>query len=317
MRWFGKKKEESKGEIQNQGNLCSECGSELIRSYDEMMPFDICMKCKRITYEGEAPPLKMPMQIFIGKVLVNADRYGFVRMNTEYPETNETQIIRIWGSDSNFYDKRYFTKPAMRKGDTVAFFCYKIDENGIPQAIYYQNLTMGNVKGALMGNDINVGKFLFSPRPMVTLAEHYLSQAISDYRSKSKELKKAGSILQNNLQTLSPSTFEEFIGKLFELMGYSVENLPDVGDYGADLIARKDNDAIVIQCKQYSDGNHVGAEEVQKTLGAMWKYKANKSILVTTSSFTVRAEEQAKDAPIELWDKKILREMIEKYQIKS
>ncbi|RLG91394.1 MAG: hypothetical protein DRO36_04315 [Candidatus Hecatellales archaeon] len=47
----------------------------------------------------------------------------------------------------------------------------------------------------------------------------------------------------------------------------------------------------------------------------MWKYKANKSILITTSDFTILAQEQAKEAPIELWNRKVLFNLIEKYML--
>jgi restriction endonuclease Mrr len=59
----------------------------------------------------------------------------------------------------------------------------------------------------------------------------------------------------------------------------------------------------------------VGAPVVQQTLGAMWKVKADQSIIVTTSGFTVYAREQAKEAPIELWDKRTLQEFVMKYMI--
>jgi len=59
----------------------------------------------------------------------------------------------------------------------------------------------------------------------------------------------------------------------------------------------------------------VGAPVVQQTLGAMWKVKADQSIFITTSGFTVYAQEQAKEAPIELWDKKTLQEIVRKYMV--
>lgn len=128
-----------------------------------------------------------------------------------------------------------------------------------------------------------------------------------------KEWKALELNLSNNFSNLSPKEFERLVARLFRAMGYEVTDLPYVGDYGADLIAQKDNDTIVIQVKKFSYGNNVGAPEVQKTLGSMWKYKANKSIIVTTSSFTIAAKEQSKEAPVELWDIYQLRQITDKY----
>ncbi|MBI5677640.1 MAG: restriction endonuclease, partial [Planctomycetes bacterium] len=55
--------------------------------------------------------------------------------------------------------------------------------------------------------------------------------------------------------------------------------------------------------------------DVQRLLGAMQlrSIKANKAVLITTSDFTIQAKEQAKEAPIELWNGNYLIEIVEKY----
>ncbi|MDQ2077757.1 restriction endonuclease [Marinimicrobium sp. ABcell2] len=115
-----------------------------------------------------------------------------------------------------------------------------------------------------------------------------------------------------------PYVFEEFVADIFEGLGYEVNRTPRSGDYGIDIIARSDSDCIAIQVKRYSIGNNIGAKEVQTTLGGMQyaDYRANKSIIITTSDFTVRALQQAKGCPIELWTSEdlysVVREHIEK-----
>ena len=47
----------------------------------------------------------------------------------------------------------------------------------------------------------------------------------------------------------------------------------------------------------------------------MWKIKANKSIIITTSDFTVQAIEQSKEAPVELWNLNTLKRYVRKYFI--
>jgi len=125
--------------------------------------------------------------------------------------------------------------------------------------------------------------------------------------------------LSDNFRSMSPYQFEGFIAKLFKKMGYQVEDIVSTGDFGADLIARKGKDIVVIQCKRYEEGNLVTPGEVQRTLGAMHyrKYKANKAVIITTSSFTVRAKDLEKESPIELWDKHILHSMVRKYFIED
>lgn len=63
-------------------------------------------------------------------------------------------------------------------------------------------------------------------------------------------------------------------------------------------------------------GANVGAQAVQQTLGSIWKYRADKAVIVTTTDFTQQAREQAKGAPIELWDVKTLRKVMEKQFLK-
>jgi len=146
------------------------------------------------------------------------------------------------------------------------------------------------------------------------------AQEYFDYQQRQKGLYKyieAGiekwGTIDKILDGLSPSQFEDFIGLLFKSMGYEVTNLPHVGDYGADLLIKRSGEIVVVQVKKYGLGNSVGAPEVQKTLGSMWKYKASRAVLVTTSSFTTNAHEQARNAPIELWDGKKLREELRQH----
>ena len=121
--------------------------------------------------------------------------------------------------------------------------------------------------------------------------------------------------LSNNFADYSPYEFEKFIAELFSRMGYKTEVTSKVKDYGVDVVAKKGENTVAIQVKKFSKGNNVGAKEVQQILGAMWKVKADQSIIITTTGFTVYAREQAKEAPVELWDKKRLHEMVRRYFI--
>ena len=117
---------------------------------------------------------------------------------------------------------------------------------------------------------------------------------------------------------MDPYEFEIFVSHLLNKMGYETritrKSKGDHGsDFGVDIIAKKNGNIIAVQVKKWAPFHLVGAEEVQKLLGAKYKYKADKCILITTSDFTEQAYEQAKDAPIELWNGKYLDYLIEKY----
>lgn len=130
-----------------------------------------------------------------------------------------------------------------------------------------------------------------------------------------EHLKKIEIGLDNNFQDYTPYDFEKFIAKLFEKMGYISYVTKKTGDYGVDIVAKKGKDTVAIQAKKYRRGNNVGNVDVQKILGAMWKYDANKAMIITTSDFTVQAESQAKGAPVELWDRHTLHDMAKLYLI--
>lgn len=135
-------------------------------------------------------------------------------------------------------------------------------------------------------------------------------------RDLDKAQKTTSETLKDKIAILSPREFEKFVAYLFSKMDYQVQRTTYTADFGADIVAQKGSNRIVIQVKRYIGAN-VGAEEVQQILGSMWKYKANHAILVTTSNFTAPAREQAKGSPIELWDKKVLDKIIEEILFKS
>jgi ribosomal protein S18 acetylase RimI-like enzyme len=52
---------------------------------------------------------------------------------------------------------------------------------------------------------------------------------------------------------MMPVEFEEWVGARFEDLGYKVKTTVLSGDHGVDIVARRDGEKAVIQCKQYRD----------------------------------------------------------------
>ncbi len=106
----------------------------------------------------------------------------------------------------------------------------------------------------------------------------------------------------DDLKNLSWKEFEEYVGSLFEKMGYSVEVTGGLKDGGVDLIVRKEGKTSLIQCKNYRVSK-VSLSMVRDFYGAM---NANLNFqtgyFITTGIFTLEAKTFAEDKPIELID---------------
>ena len=72
----------------------------------------------------------------------------------------------------------------------------------------------------------------------------------------------------------------------------------------------------IIQCKRYSLDNRVGVQAIRELYGVAASNKANKAILISTSSFTKSCIEFAQENSIELIDGEKLVEMLKEYSIK-
>lgn len=95
--------------------------------------------------------------------------------------------------------------------------------------------------------------------------------------------------------------FEEFIAELLRENGYEhVEITPAGGDYGVDLIARKNKVIYAVQCKFYS--TPVGNSAIQEVYSGMDQYNAHVGIVVTNNYFTPAAKKQAESSKVVLWD---------------
>lgn len=84
-----------------------------------------------------------------------------------------------------------------------------------------------------------------------------------------------------------PIDFEHFCATLLERAGWQVSTTPASGDQGADVIAKKGNKSIVLQCKQYS--KPVGNAAVQEAFAAKSHYGTTHAAVVTNAGYTKAA----------------------------
>ena len=105
--------------------------------------------------------------------------------------------------------------------------------------------------------------------------------------------------------------FELFTGNLLRNLGFSdVKVTPSSGDFGADVIAVKDDIRYAIQCKRYSAP--VGVSAVQEVIASRSLHDCHVACVLTNSSFTPAAEELAKKNLVILWSRDKLKEFIER-----
>jgi len=99
---------------------------------------------------------------------------------------------------------------------------------------------------------------------------------------------------------------------LFEGFGCEVEHTGKVNDGGVDLVVIKNGKRGVVQCKQYTPENKVGSPTVRDLRGTMVRERAALGFLVTTSTFSRQAIEEAAYAPkITLLDVEKLQQLAE------
>ncbi|MFG6116029.1 restriction endonuclease [Halobacillus sp. MO56] len=120
-----------------------------------------------------------------------------------------------------------------------------------------------------------------------------------------EKLKKSGIETIDKMDGLQ---FEEYLGVLFKNHGYKTEVTQSSGDYGADLILKKDAKKIVVQAKRYS--KNVGIKAVQEIHSSKNYYKADEAWVVTNSDFTKAARELADSNKVKLVNREALIDLI-------
>ncbi|MEN0110273.1 MAG: restriction endonuclease [Planctomycetota bacterium] len=96
------------------------------------------------------------------------------------------------------------------------------------------------------------------------------------------------------LRKMHPTDFERHVLSFFTGDGRHVGVTPQSNDYGVDgFVTEPDGSLTVVQCKRHSAENRVGRPTVQQFKGVIEEQGAKVGYLVTTSEFTVEAQESA------------------------
>lgn len=116
----------------------------------------------------------------------------------------------------------------------------------------------------------------------------------------------------DSIDSMNPYEFEIYIKENFENKGYRstlTDKVPS--EYGADVIATKDNEVIAIQCKHSSNQNSFGKEAMyQLHSEAKIHYKATRLIAITNSIFNSNAMSLAKVHGIEVIDRSNIQKFL-------
>jgi restriction system protein len=101
----------------------------------------------------------------------------------------------------------------------------------------------------------------------------------------------------------TPTFFENLVVRLLFAMGYggSVTEISKAlvggaGDGGVDGVIDQDKlglDRIYVQAKRYTGANTVGPSAIREFFGSLDRFKANKGLFVTASTYTASAQETA------------------------
>lgn len=110
------------------------------------------------------------------------------------------------------------------------------------------------------------------------------------------------------IDKMSGPQFEDFLGQLFKRLGYKVEIVGGMADYGADLIIEKDNTRTAVQAKCWN--YPVTVKAIQEINTAKAHYNATESMAVTNSRFTSNAITLANENHVELVDREKLASLI-------
>jgi restriction system protein len=118
-----------------------------------------------------------------------------------------------------------------------------------------------------------------------------------------------------DIDNMKGHDFEKYIGVLLRDLGYQVDHTRLSGDFGADLILKKEGQCIAAQLKRYR--GLVGIEAIYQAVGSKAYYHCENAAVITNSYFTSAAKKSAKVNNCWLVDRDDLKKWIIEFQRKA
>ena len=121
---------------------------------------------------------------------------------------------------------------------------------------------------------------------------------------------------RHHLLQLDPYDFEALIAELWSRMGFQTETTRVSKDGGVDVLAVSvtiPETHVAIQAKRYGSANRVDVHQIREYASLLLKPKVDKVVIVTTSSFTGPAVEEAKEKGVRLVEGGELLSLLNKY----
>lgn len=140
------------------------------------------------------------------------------------------------------------------------------------------------------------------------LREIYSAEDLLLFYESIKELVTALKACPALMHEITPREFEEVVTEIFRAKGFEVELTQRTADGGKDIIAVSTDllgikNKYFIECKRYDKDNKVGVSVVRALHGVKYtKDGPNKTILVTSSTFTSGAKKFVEHEAASKWD---------------
>jgi hypothetical protein len=116
-------------------------------------------------------------------------------------------------------------------------------------------------------------------------------------------------LLHSDWRLMRGVDFEQFLHRVFEMLGYQVRTTKASGDQGADLLVTGKGKLIAVQAKGYEKS--VGNHSVMEANAGMLFYRCDSCVVITNSYFTRHAKQLAQANGCELVDGSQIPDLIE------
>lgn len=128
-----------------------------------------------------------------------------------------------------------------------------------------------------------------------------LAKKKEEYRKRDEQLQYLLSFMKKSRNRMSGEQYEIYCAIMLLMDGFTdIDMTPVSGDFGADIIAKKNGERYCFQCKCYSQA--VWIESVQEIYSARQYYECEYAAVMTNNRFTSAAMELAERLGVTMMD---------------